>query len=168
VSDYLENNIQSQEIAVGKSAAVVQNNGFSIKLQNAADGMEVLELSVDKLVEIANFLKMNENTRFDILFSVSGIDTGEHFVVAYHLYSSDFNNNVMLKVRVDKSNPEVDSLSHIYSAANWHERETFDLLGIKFNNHPDLKRILLPNDWVGHPLRKDYIMNDSRLVWNER
>jgi NADH-quinone oxidoreductase subunit C len=169
VSDYLENNIQNQETAAGKFASFLQNSGFPVKQQNnTADGIEVLEVGADKLVELASFLKMSTETRFDILFSVSGIDDGENFVVAYHLYSSEFKSNLLIKVLLDKNNPEVESLSHIYSAANWHERETFDLFGIIFRNHPDLKRILLPNDWVGHPLRKDYVMNDSRLVWNER
>ena len=164
MSDYLENNVQ--EIAAGKFAAILQDNGFYIKPQNnTSDGIEVIETSSDKLVGIIAFLK---GYGFDTLFSVSGIDAGENFVVAYHLYSSNFKSNLVLKVWLDKNNPEVDSLSSIYSAANWHERETFDLLGIKFRNHPDLKRILLPDDWVGHPLRKDYVMNDSRLVWNER
>lgn len=167
MSDYLENNVQ--EVTAGKFAAILQNSGFYVKPQkNSADNIEILETSADKLVEIATFLKMNAETRFDLLFSVSGIDAGESLIVVYHLSSSDFKTNVMLKVWLDKNYPEIESLSHIYSAANWHERETFDLLGIKFKNHPDLKRILLPDDWVGHPLRKDYIMNDSRLVWNER
>ncbi|MDD3013894.1 MAG: NADH-quinone oxidoreductase subunit C [Candidatus Gastranaerophilales bacterium] len=169
MSDYLENKLQNQEIAVGKFEAILNNNDLYIKPQkHTSDGIEVLEIGADILVEVASFLKTNANTNFDVLFSVSGVDVGDKFVIVYHLYSSAFKNNVILKVWLDRNNPEIDSLSHIYSAANWHERETFDLFGIKFRNHPDLKRILLPDDWVGHPLRKDYVMNDSRLAWNER
>jgi len=167
VSDYLENNIQ--EVAAGQLAAILQNNGFNVKPQkNTADNIEVIEVSADKLVEVATFLKMNVDTHFDILFSVSGIDAGESLIAVYHLFSTQFKNNVILKVWLDRSQPEIASLSQVYSASNWHERETFDLLGIKFINHPDLKRILLPEEWIGHPLRKDYVMNDSRLVWNKR
>ena len=137
-------------------------------LDNTSDGIEVVNVSKDKLIELVTYLKMHVNTQFDMLLSVCGVDRPDYFVVVYHLFSTVFKKKLIIKVKLDKQNPLVESLCGLYSAANWHERETYDLLGINFNNHPDMERILLPKDWIGHPLRKDYINNDKRLSWNER
>lgn len=96
---------------------------------------------------------------FDLLSCITGIDNGiqaNTFEVAYNLYSIPFNIQLMLKVTLDRNHAEVDSVADIWRTANWHERETYDLFGIIFKGHPDLRRILLPADWQGHPLRKDY------------
>ena len=143
-------------------------NNPIIGIEKTADNIEVIKVKSDMIVKMAAKLKISDNTRFDVLFSICGTDKLEYFEVVYHLFSTVFNEKLILKVLLDKNNPEIDSLSGIYSAANWHERETFDLLGIKFNNHPELERILLPKDWVGYPLRKNYINNDERLSWNDR
>ena len=137
-------------------------------LDKTSDDIEVIDVSKDKLIELATYLKMHINTQFNMLFSVSGVDRADCFEIVYHLYSTVFNKKLILKVRLDKENPAVESLCGLYSAADWHERETYDLLGINFINHPNLERILLPKDWIGHPLRKDYVNNDERLSWNER
>jgi NADH-quinone oxidoreductase subunit C len=76
--------------------------------------------------------------------------------VIYNLYSIPYNHHLTVKVMLDRAEPAVESLTAIWKTADWHEREAYDLLGIRFNNHPDLRRILLPEDWEGHPLRKDY------------
>ena len=143
-------------------------NNPIIGIEKTADNIEVIKVKPDMIVKMAAKLKISDNTRFDVLFSICGTDKLEYFEVIYHLFSTVFNEKLILKVLLDKNNPEIDSLSGIYSAANWHERETFDLLGIKFNNHPELERILLPKDWVGYPLRKNYVNNDERLSWNDR
>ena len=146
---------------------ILINNNFSIEsMPKSNDNIENINLFPNDLVKIVKFLK--ENEKFNMLFSVTAIDEKDNFVLLYHLYSTKNNNNIILKVLLNKNNPEIESVSSLYSAADWHEREVFDLFGIRFNNHPDLKRILLPDNWVGHPLRKDYKMNDARLVWNER
>ncbi|MFH0702311.1 MAG: NADH-quinone oxidoreductase subunit C [bacterium] len=129
---------------------------------------EIKIIEPEKLLETVTFLKINPETQFDLLLSVSGVDNPENFEVVYHLYSTKFNYKIVLKTQLSKNNPEIDSLTGVFSAADWHERETYDLFGIKFKNHPNLKRILLPDDWKGHPLRKDYKMDDERLIWNER
>jgi NADH-quinone oxidoreductase subunit C len=134
-------------------------------LQN---NIEYKEIQAGSLIDTVNELKNNDVTRFDMLLSVSGVDKTECFEALYHLYSSVYNKSIVLKVQLDKNNPSVDTLSKIYSAANWHERETYDLFGIVFNNHDNLERLLLPKDWIGHPLRKDYVNNDERLSWNKR
>lgn len=124
--------------------------------------MEIMEISKDNLVETVIRLK------YDILLSVSGVDNPDCFEVVYHLFSTITNKSLLLKAKLDKENPNIDTLSKIYAAADWHERETYDLFGIIFNNHSNLERILLPKDWIGHPLRKDYVNKDERLSWNKR
>jgi NADH-quinone oxidoreductase subunit C len=148
---------------------LVIDEKFEVKhLDKTSDDIEIIEVSKDKLIEFATYLKMHLNTQFDMLFSVSGVDKEDCLEVVYNFFSTVFKKKLILKVRLDKENPSVESLSGLYSAANWHERETYDLLGINFTNHPNLERILLPKDWVGHPLRKDYVNEDKRLSWNER
>ncbi len=118
-------------------------------------------LSVDlKLLhQVCECLHAAEETYFDQLSCLTGLDNGPEvgtIEVIYNLNSIPRNLQLILKVEVSREDPVVDSVSDIWRAADWHEREAYDLLGIRFNNHPDLRRILLPNDWVGYPLRKDY------------
>ena len=118
-----------------------------------------LKVGADSIHEVCEFLHQNEKTYFDSLSCLTGIDNGEEsetMEVIYHLYSIPFDIHLVLIVEVDRKEPIVDSVSDIWRGANWHEREAYDLLGIKFKNHPDLRRILLPDDWEGYPLRKDY------------
>ncbi len=126
--------------------------------------MQVIEIKPENLIETAAPLK-NE---FNLLISVSGVDKLEYYELVYHFYSTKTHKKLILKTKLSKTNPEIESLSGLYSAANWHERETYDMFGINFLNHPDMRRILLPCDWKGHPLRKNYVNNDERLCWNER
>lgn len=119
----------------------------------------IIEIPRDQIHGVCSFLHENEKTYFDSLACLTGIDNGEEentMEVVYTLYSIPYDFQIMISVTLDRSNPEVDSVTDIWRGANWHEREAYDLLGIKFNNHPDLRRILLPDDWEGHPLRKDY------------
>ncbi len=116
-------------------------------------------LNSDRLLVTCNELHQNPSTFFDMLTCVTGIDNGiesNTMEVIYHLYSIPFNASLMLKVILPRENPEVESLCTVWKSANWLEREVYDMFGIKFNNHPDLRRILMPNDWEGFPLRKDY------------
>ena len=119
---------------------------------------QFVEISVtpDQLVTVALSLKQNEETSLDLLVSVTGMDWGTDLGTVYHLRSTVHNHMIVLKTRVsDRVNPEIDSLSPLYPAAEFHEREVYDLLGIKFRNHPDLRRLFLDSTW-GFPLRKDY------------
>jgi NADH-quinone oxidoreductase subunit C len=110
-----------------------------------------------RLHEVAKHLKENPITLFDYLFCLTGLDRKDGFHVVYHLTSTTLQHTVVLRVVLaDKANPSVATVSDLWAAAEYFEREVFDLLGIKFENHPDLRRLFLEDDWVGYPLRKDY------------
>jgi len=99
---------------------------------------------------------LRDELSFRHLSFIAGIDLKDAIEVAYGLISYSEKVMVLLKVRLDRENPTVRTVTHVFSGANWHERETYDLLGVRFEGHPDLRRLLLPDDWKGHPLRKDY------------
>lgn len=129
---------------------------------NPKTDQPVLQIPVKYLVEICRFLNEDEQLFFDYLVCVTGIDNGPEkgtLEVIYHLTSIPYQHNLVFKVITQRQfdeNSSIPTLSTIWKTANWHEREAFDLLGIYFEGHPDLRRILLPNDWDGYPLRKDY------------
>ncbi len=108
------------------------------------------------LPEIARFLHDDSALAFDSLMCLSGVDYKDRFAVAYHLYSMPHKAAIGLKTFLPKENPSLPSVDAVWPAANFMERETFDLFGIVFTGSKDLRRILLPEDWEGHPLRKDY------------
>ncbi|MGQ9819085.1 MAG: NADH-quinone oxidoreductase subunit C [Candidatus Kapaibacteriales bacterium] len=110
----------------------------------------------DKIVDICLELRDNPELDFDYLMCLSAVDLGESLGVVYHLYSIGNKHKLVLKVIVPKENPIVPSIERVWRSADWHEREAYDLLGIKFEGHHNLIRILLPYDWEGHPLQKDY------------
>jgi NADH-quinone oxidoreductase subunit C len=99
--------------------------------------------------------------RFEMLLLVSGVDWRDRFEVVYHLTSLTYGHRIALKATLPHDDPHIGSAAAIYPTANWHERETYDLMGIVFDGHPDLRRIFLPDDWEGHPLRKDYVSPES-------
>ncbi len=151
-------------------------------------------VSVARIADACTFLRDDPQTSFNQLMCLSAIDwdgldengkgksvailgytddgtpevgdrvaEGE-FGVAYHLYSHTLRHKFTLRVRVKRAVASVPTISHVWATANWHEREAWDLMGIRFEGHPDLRRMLLSQDWVGHPLRKDYQMPDQ---WGE-
>lgn len=93
---------------------------------------------------------------FDYLANLSSVDYGEDFEIVYHLHSYYSPQKLLVKTRVPRNKPELPSVFSVWATADWQEREVFDLMGIQFTNHPNLVRVLLPDDFVGHPLRKDY------------
>jgi len=112
----------------------------------------------DHVHKMAAFLRDSEETRFDYLFCESAVDYEDHFMMVYHLDSTKYRHEIVLKTKItDRENPVVDSVCDLWIGADYHEREIFDLFGIKFNNHPDLRKIFLDNDWVGFPMRRDYV-----------
>jgi NADH/F420H2 dehydrogenase subunit C len=124
------------------------------------EGAQFLTISVakDQLIEVISKLKEDPSTHFDYVFCLTCVDWLEHFQMVYHLKSSDLDHMLVIKVNLDnKENPEVETICHLYATAELHEREVYDLFGVRFLNHPDLRRLLLTDDWEGYPLRKDYV-----------
>ena len=133
--------------------------GDGIQLAEGNYSPAAIQIPAEELPAVCQFLHESENTYFDQLSCITGLDDGpeaQTMNVVYSLYSIPYNQHLILLVKLDRHEPQVPTISHIWRAADWHEREAFDLLGIQFINHPDLRRILLPTDWKGHPLRKDY------------
>jgi NADH-quinone oxidoreductase subunit C len=114
----------------------------------------------EKVVEVCSFLKTAPGLEFNMLADLCGVDRGPEeeprFEVNYHLFSTTKYHRMRLKVLLNDEDTHVETVTTVWRTANWHERETFDLLGIIFDGHPDLRRILLPEDWEGHALRKDF------------
>lgn len=114
------------------------------------------------LLAICQVLVIDREFGLHYLSFVSAIDRPEanQFEVLYHLYTFDRKDELVLKVRVPREAPTVPSVASVWVGADWHERETFDLFGIVFEGHPNLRRIMMTDDWIGHPLRKDYVYQD--------
>lgn len=144
---------------------LINKFGDEVILEEEISGLQpALVIKSDFIAEVCLELRDHPDTWFDFLSSLSGVDYGveqQKFGVVYHLASIIKNHQLVLKVyiennRDEKNLPVFKSVSHIWKTAEWHEREAFDLVGVYFDNHPDLRRILLPDDWEGYPLRKDY------------
>lgn len=115
-------------------------------------------ISSEKSYKLISQLKKDRDISFDYLFCQTGIDYLDYLEVIYHLRSTSHKHEIVIKAKIeDRENPEIDSVYNLYKTADFHEREIFDLFGIKFKNHPDLRRIFLDDDWEGFPLRKDYV-----------
>ena len=126
--------------------------------QHEAFGEETLEIVPEQLLDVARVLAAPP-TSFRLLSDVTCADFPDQpgrFRLAYQLYSLESGARLRLRVWAGAENPEVDSVTSVWPTANWHEREVYDLMGVRFRGHPDLARIMMPDDWVGPPLRKDY------------
>lgn len=132
---------------------------------NTQNPQPYLTVPAGRLVELCQFLRDDERLFFDLLACITAIDNGpaaNTIDVLYNLTSIPYEHNLMLKVVVARHEtavaglPALPSVASVWRTADWHEREAFDLVGVAFTGHPDLRRILLPTDWVGHPLRTDY------------
>jgi NADH-quinone oxidoreductase subunit C len=125
-------------------------------INNLSKDVPTLVAKKDTYFKLAQFLKYNELLSFDYLSELHGTDFETHMEVYVHLFSYKNRQSVALKVKIDRDEPTIESLQPLWAGADWPECEAYDLLGIKFTGHPDLHRIMLGEDWVGHPLRKDY------------
>jgi NADH-quinone oxidoreductase subunit C len=116
-----------------------------------------IRIAPESMKEVAAFLRDEEPFRFDYLMCLSGVDYNDGTLgVVYHLFSMIHRHKIVLKARCTKENPHVRSVSAVWGTANWHEREAYDMVGIVFDEHPDMRRILCPDDYPGYPLRKDF------------
>ncbi len=111
----------------------------------------------EDLAAVARSLKEHPEVGYETLNWIAGVDHVKHFESVYHVYSWKTNTYLELHVEVPRATPEIDTVTGVWPAADWHERESFDMVGIVYTGHPDLRRILLKDDFVGHPLRKDYV-----------
>lgn len=116
-----------------------------------------LEVVPEGILAVGQALRDLPELNFDLLTLVSGVDMRDHVAVVYHLHSLANGLTAQVRVRLDHAHPTVDSLVSVWPSANWLERETYDLVGVVFTGHPDLRRIMLDDDFVGHPLRKDFL-----------
>lgn len=130
-----------------------------LAFDNETAGDPSIHIAPAAIAEVCEYLAETDALAFDSLMCLSGVDLNandEDFAVVYHLYAMKHRHSVVLKATVPKTDPHLPSVSHIWKTADWHEREAYDLYGILFQGHNDLRRILLPDDWEGYPLRKDY------------
>jgi NADH-quinone oxidoreductase subunit C len=122
----------------------------------------------EKIVDICRYLK--SELQFVRLSGITAVDwhpREPRFEVVYLLHSIESNTRLRLKCRLGGEQPEIDSVTSVWQSANWYEREVYDLFGIVFRNHPDLRRIMMPEDWEGHPLRKDYPVHGGRYSYKD-
>ncbi len=143
---------------------------FPTAVRSTAERLGDLSVQVQReaLVEVACFLRDAPDLRFSFLENLCGVDyygRTPRFEVVYHLLSFANHHRVCLQVGVPADVPTVPSLTGLWPTANWQERETYDMFGITFSGHPSLERILLPDDWQGHPLRKDVPLGDEEVAF---
>ena len=115
-----------------------------------------INVKPEKLRDICLFMRDADSLDFDYLTMISGMDLGEELGIVYHLYSVTLKHNIVLKLKVPKEKPDVPTVELVWRAADWHEREAYDMFGVNFVGHHNLIRILCPYDWEGFPLRRDY------------
>jgi NADH-quinone oxidoreductase subunit C len=134
-----------------------KNAGWATEVVEAHDEVTII-VPRESIFDVCSFLR--DQNGFDLLADVCGADRGPEedprFEVNYHLFSTKHHNRLRLKVLLSEDDPHVATVTTLWKTADWHERETFDLFGVIFDGHPDLRRILLPSDFDGHALRKDY------------
>ncbi|MED3561453.1 NADH-quinone oxidoreductase subunit C, partial [Bacillus xiapuensis] len=140
--------------------AIEENLGSDVLedsyINKLSKDVPTLVVKRESYYKLAQFLKYNELLGFDYLSEIHGTDFETHMEVYAHLYSYKNRQSVALKVKIDRDEPTIESVTPLWAGAEWPECEAYDLLGIKFTGHPNLRRIMLGEDWVGHPLRKDY------------
>jgi len=142
-------------------------SSWNLNLEFSEEGSQHLNIFVqpEELHQLMSQLKSDTDTNFDYLFCLSGVDWGKELGVVYHLESTTHRHIIVVKVKTeDRENPEFDTVCNIWKTAEFHEREVFDFFGIKFKNHPNLKRLFLTEEWDGFPLRKDYVDEINMVI----
>ncbi len=122
-----------------------------------------LNVDPQTIVEVCRFLRDDEGLHFEVLSDLTALDwpKQEKIQIVYHLYSYSHRHQIVLKADLARANPRIATVEGIWKVANWFEREVYDLFGVIFEGHSDLRRIMLPEDWVGYPLRKDYVEQEE-------
>jgi NADH-quinone oxidoreductase subunit C len=156
----LPENLKAYPVA----AAIEAFDGDAVTGGKFSFGELTLEVISGKITSVCGFLKYDQ--KFIRLSTVTAVDrypAEPRFELVYHLHSIERNERLRLKCRVSGADPTIDSVTGVWRSANWYEREVFDLFGVRFLNHPNLTRILMPDEWEGHPLRKDYPITGTRV-----
>lgn len=137
-------------------------NAFPEAVLESADlhGVLQVRLASEALLPVCELLRTRPELAFDYLADITAIDWNDCIELVYQLTALSRNERIALRVDLDRDGPQVDSVTPVWRGANYQEREVFDLMGVAFKGHPDLRRILLPEDWEGYPLRKDYVIPD--------
>jgi len=131
-------------------------------------GELTLEIAPERIVETCRYLKQEQQfVRLSGITAVDWYPEEPRFEVVYHLHSLEPNQRVRLKCRVGGHPAEIDSVTGVWRSADWYEREVFDMFGVVFRNHPELRRILMPDNWEGHPLRKDYPLHGYKYSYKD-
>jgi NADH-quinone oxidoreductase subunit C len=156
----LPDNLREQAVAL----AVEAFDAEAVKGGKYDRNELTLEIAPVKIASVCGFLKYDQTfVRLSTVTAVDRFPAEPRFEVVYHLHSIEHNERIRLKCRLAAENPVIESVTSVWRGADWYEREVFDLFGISFSNHPDLRRIMMPDDWEGHPLRKDYPITGSRI-----
>jgi NADH-quinone oxidoreductase subunit C len=145
--------------------------GERIEVIPAPLDMDTLKIDRDDIVDVCKFLRQEDELDYDLMRDLTCVDyihEEPRFEIVYHLYSIYHGHELRLKVRLKEQDPTIDTVTSVWVGANWYEREVYDFYGIEFNNHPDLRRILLYPEFEGHPLRKDYPIDKEQPLFEER
>ncbi len=164
ISDVIEV-AENEEGSADRSEPQVAINPSLLEFSEA--GSQFLNIFVQpaQLHSLMVQLKRNLDTQFDYLFCLSGVDWGTELGIVYHMESTIHRHSLVVKVKTpERENPTLDSVCDIWRTAEFHEREVYDFFGIKFNNHPNLKRLFLTDEWEGFPLRKDYVDEINMVI----
>ena len=152
---------------------VLIENGFAGEIIGAKRfrDEDFIVVRKERVVDILTVLRNDSTTAYDLVSDILGIDLlgfnrEPRYEVVYSLYSLTYHKRVVVKAQVDEDDAAIDTVSGVWAAAEWPEREIFDMFGISFNNHADQRRILMPVDWVGHPLRKDFPLGGEEVEFS--
>ncbi len=152
---------------------VLVDNGFGDEIVESKRfrDQDFITVRKERIVEILTLLRDAPSCDYQLVSDILGVDLlgferEPRFEIVYSLYSLSTNRRIVIKAQVDEDTPEIDTVSGVWLAAEWPEREIYDMFGIDFINHPDMRRLLMPDDWVGHPLRKDFPLGGEEVEFS--
>lgn len=159
------------DISVEFKALVDAGLGDEITAAKRFRDQDFITVRKDRIVEILLVMRDHPDCAYNWVSDIFGVDLlgfdkEPRFEVIYSLYSLKTYRRIVIKAEVDEDDPAIDSVHEVWTAAPWPEREIYDLFGIHFNNHPDLRRIMMPDDWIGHPLRKDFPLGGEEVEFS--
>jgi NADH-quinone oxidoreductase subunit C len=167
----IEESNLNPEICPELKALVEAEFGDEVVVAKRFREQDFLIVRKERIVDILLTLRDHPECQYNLVSDILGVDLigfgkEPRFEVVYSLYSTATYRRIVVKAQVDEDDPTIDTASDVWIAATWPEREIFDMFGIEFNGHPDLRRILMPDDWVGHPLRKDFPLGGEEVEFS--